>query len=556
MRETSPLLGSKTVAVTGSVASNAPHVSNAGRNMNFTWHLHLIRVLCANEVRLRMRRISSLLAVIAMIVISWSMIVDPKTGSSLMSINNTRVLYTSSALAMGSASLLSFVLAAISFYLVRGRIIEDIRSGIGAVIAATPVSNTLFLFSRWLGGVVYILLLILVAMCSVMLLQALRGDGSVQVLIYLQTYLLVLGPMIFSAVGAAILFDSTPFLMGKAGDVLYFFVWVFQISLVSKIEDLSGGFSYWLMLDFSGLVTTVFALKTHLMTNSFSLGASTFDATKMPITLPAMMWTADMIMMRLGSAAIALSVLGLAIPLFHRFSPDKVKASHAKKRRSPLEILNTWSRPLAKQVHPLFLWSAKTSGILGQMMSEVALSLVSSPFSILVLVLLISASALSNLYALPRLGLFAVAFWGIMISDVSTRDYQSAMEAMTAAGRGGANWRYIRHFMASVILGLMFVGVIIFRLSFTSPVQALALFVGILSMSAAANFLGKTSTTSKTFMSLYLFSLYLSTQVPSVPMIDIFGFNGAANLTSILQQFGIALILGVAGLFYHRWKTS
>jgi hypothetical protein len=550
MRDTSSLLATRAVAATGSIASNA------SRKMNFTSHLHLIRVLCANEVRLRMRRISSLLAVIAMIVISWSMIVDPKTGSSLMSINNARVLYTSSALAMGSASLLSFVLAAISFYLVRGRIIEDIRSGIGAVIASTPVSNTLFLFSRWLGGVAYILLLIMVAMCSVMLLQVLRGDGTVQVLIYLQTYLLVLVPMIFSAVGAAILFDSTPFLMGKAGDVLYFFVWVFQISLVSKIDDLSGGFSYWLMLDFSGLVTTIFTLKTHLMTNSFSLGASSFDPAITPITLPAMMWTTDMIMMRLGSAAIALSVVGLAIPLFHRFSPDKVKASHAKKRRSPLEILNTWSRPLAKQVHPLFLWSAKASGMLGQVMSEVALSLVSAPFSILVLILVISISALINLSALHGLGLFAVAYWGVMMSDVSTRDYQSAMESMTAAGRGGADWRYIRHFMASVTLGLMFVGVIIFRLSFISPVQALALFVGVLSMSAAANFLGKTSNTPKTFMSLYLFTLYLSTQAPKVPVIDIFGLNAAATMTNILQQFGVALVVCVAGSFYHRWKTS
>jgi hypothetical protein len=160
--------------------------------------------------------------------------------------------------------------------LVRGRIVEDIRSGIGSVIATTPIGNGLFLFSRWLGGVAYMLLLIMVAMCSIMVLQAVRGDGPIQLWVYLQTYLLVLCPMIFFAVGAAILFDGTPFLMGKAGDVIYFIAWVFQISLVAKIEQLSGGILPWLFLDFSGLVTTVFAFKIHLMTNSFSLGASTF----------------------------------------------------------------------------------------------------------------------------------------------------------------------------------------------------------------------------------------------------------------------------------------
>jgi hypothetical protein len=388
-----------------------------------------------------------------------------------------------------------------------------------------------------------------------MVLQLIRGDGPIQIAVYLQTYFLVLGPMIFFAVGAAILFDSVPFLMGKAGDLLYFIAWVFQIALVSKIEQLSSGVSPWLLLDFSGLVTTIFVFKMHLLTNNFSLGASTFDPNIAPIILPSIMWSRDLALVRLGCAALSLCVLLPAIPLFHRFSPDKVKASHSRKRRSPFEILNAWSRPLAKQVQPLFLWSAKSSGLLGQTMAEVALSLVSAPFSIVVLLLLISLSALSGLPSLSGLSVFAVVYWGVMISDISTRDYQSAMEHLTGAIRGGADWRYLRQFLASVILGVAFVGVIIFRLSFASPLLAIALIVGIVSMSAAANFLGKTSTTSKTFMSLYLFTVYLATQATKAPMLDIFGFNGVANLNSISVQLEIAVFAGVAGFFYSRWKS-
>jgi hypothetical protein len=195
--------------------------------------------------------------------------------------------------------------------------------------------------------------------------------------------------------------------------------------------------------------------------------------------------------------------------LFHRFSPDKVKASHSRKRRSPLEILNTWSRPLSKQVQPLFLWSAKSSGLLGQTTVEIALSLVNAPFSIPVLVVLISASVLSNLASLPGLSVFAVAYWGVMISDISTRNYQSAMEYLTGVGRGGANWRYIRHLAASVVLGLLFVDVIIFRLSFATPLMALALSVGIVSMSAAASFFGKLLILQK-LLCPYIYSRFIS----------------------------------------------
>lgn len=520
-----------------------------------TWHL--IRVLCLNEVRLRMRRLSSLFAVMAMIAISWAMIVDPQTGSSMMAINKARVLYTSSALAMGSASLLSFLLALIGFYLVRGRIVEDLRSGIGSVIASTSVSNSLFLFSRWLGGVAYMLYLVLVAMCAIMILHAIRGDGPIQLWVYLQTYLLVLAPMTVFAVSAAILFDSLPVLMGKAGDFVYFIAWIMQVSIISKIEELSAGtLSPWLLLDFSGLVTTIFTLKTYLMTNNFSLGSSTFDPQVMPITLPVIMWSWQMALMRFGSAALALCLLLPAIPLFHRFSPDKVKQAHARKRRSPLEILNTWSRPLAKQVQALFIWSAQSANFFGQVLADIALTLVYAPFSILVIVVVTTLSALISLQALPGLTVFAVAFWGVLISDVSTRDFQAAIEGMTAAAHGGAMRRYLRQLSATMVLGFLFVGVILFRLSFAQPLMALALAVGIVSMSACATCLGKVSNTSKTFMSLYLFTLYIATQADKVPLLDIFGFNGVATSVQVLMQLEIAIAAIGIGYFYTRWKNA
>ncbi|WP_395007803.1 hypothetical protein [Undibacterium sp.] len=517
----------------------------------------LLQVLSMNEVRLRMRRLSTLVAVMAMIAISWAMIVDPKTGSSLMAINQARVLYTSSALAMGSASMLSFLMALIGFFLVRGRIVEDIRSGIGCVIAATPVSNGLFLFSRWLGGVIYMFALIMVAMCSIMVLHALRGDGPIQVLVYLQTYLLVLVPMIVFAVSAAILFDSVPFLMGKAGDFIYFLAWMLQLSIISKIEEMSAGsLSSWLVLDFSGLVSTIVVLKTHLLTNNFSLGASTFNPLVAPITLPVNMWSWQMFVLRLSTAGLALTLLLPAIPLFHRFSPDKVKQSHARKRRSPLEILNGWTRPLAKQVQPLFIWSAKSANFMGQVVADIALTFVHSPFAIIALVVLTGLAALLKLSALPGLTIFAVAFWGVLVSDISTRDFQAAIESMTGAVRGGAVRRYFRQLLATILLGFLFTGVIIFRLGFATPFFALALVIGIISVSALASSLGKLTNTSKTFMSLFLFTVYVATQADKVAMLDIFGFNQVATMSNVIMQGEIAIAAIIGGYFYTRWKAA
>ena len=148
----------------------------------------VVKALALNEVRLRMRRTSTLVTLLAVVVLSWMMIVDPAGGSALITVGGAPVLYTSSALAIGSASLGTILFGLGGFYLVRGRIAEDIRSGTGSVIGATPVGNALFVFSRWLGSVAFLGALVLAFMSTIMVLHAVRGHGAIEPLIYLQNY--------------------------------------------------------------------------------------------------------------------------------------------------------------------------------------------------------------------------------------------------------------------------------------------------------------------------------------------------------------------------------
>ena len=177
---------------------------------------YVLKTLALNEVRLRMRRLSTIVALLAVVAISWAMIADPAGGDALIVVDKARVLYTSSALALGSSTLASMLFGLGGFYLVRGRIAEDMRSGAGSVIGATPVGNALFLAGRWLGAVAYLGLLLLAFMGTIMVCHALRGDGPIEPLVYLSTYCLILLPMIFFAASCAILFDSWAPLMGKA----------------------------------------------------------------------------------------------------------------------------------------------------------------------------------------------------------------------------------------------------------------------------------------------------------------------------------------------------
>lgn len=513
---------------------------------------HILRALALGEVRLRMRRVSTIVAVLAVVAISWAMISDPAGGTALLTVADARVLYTSSTLALGSASLASMLFALGGFYLVRGRIAEDIRTGAGSVIGATPVGNALFLAGRWLGAVAYLGLLLLAFMGTILVCHALRGDGPIEPLVYLSTYCLVLLPMIFFAASCAILFDSWAPLMGKAGDLLFFILWAAQVSMVALEQTSGGGGSRWTLFDFTGMCATFVTLAAHLDTTHLSLGASPFDPALAPLTLPVSLWSGQVVLMRAISGVLALLPLAPAVWMFHRFSPDKVKVSRSRERRSPLAMLDGWLRPLSRVVQPAFALAARLPGRGGQVLADVALTLAASPSAIAALIVALVASVAVDARALAPVLMGCVAYWGILASDMSTRDFQAGAEDMTGAVEGGSARRYLRQFAAAVVLGLMFMGVIGIRFALHDPVRGAALVAGILALAALAQLLGRCSRTPRTFMALFLFGLYVAVNVTVVPMVDAVGFNGAANLQSVLAYAGIGLAALVGGYVFNR----
>jgi hypothetical protein len=525
--------------------------------MNLNFNLNLIKILVLNEARLRIRRLSTLVVLLSVIAISWAIIPDPASGMTMMAIAEARVLYTSSMMSFGSATLASFLFGIAGFYLVRGRIAEDLRSGTGSVIGATQVSNGIFLFSRWLGGVLYLLSLVAGLLLTTLVCHVFRGDGPIQLMVYLQTYTLLLLPLVFFCVSCAILFDSVAGLMGKAGDVIYFFLWVAQMSLMAEMDQsIKNTLSPLLLFDFMGMATGMINLRMFLLTDHLSLGMSTFDAALPAITLPSALWSMQIIWLRCASGVIALLPLLPAIFLFHRYSPDRVKLSSTRKRRSPLDIVNAWSRPLAKLIQPMLRLSAILPGLAGRILADIALSFITSPSAILMLIVILMASLFSSVHNLSGVLIAAVVFWGVMISDISTRDYQANTGELTGAVPGGIDQRYLRQFSSAALLGFMFMGVIALRWSFVDPVRAMALISGVFSLSALATLFGRCSGTARVFLALFLFGVYVALNVTNVAIVDVVGFNGVANLGSAQIQLAIAVMSLVAGYLYNRQRAQ
>ncbi|WP_296946143.1 hypothetical protein [uncultured Massilia sp.] len=517
-------------------------------------NVDLLRTLALTEARQRLRRLSTLVVLLAVVALGWLMIPDPRGGSTLIAVAGARVVYTSSALALGSASLAALVFGLAGFFLLRGRMAEDLRAGLGGVIGASPAGNALFLAARWCGGVLYLLALMGVFLLTILACHLLRGEGPIEPLVYLQTHALVLVPLALYCASCAVLCDSWAPLMGKGGDLLFFLGWVAQLGMLAETTAGAAAVAHAPAvppIDFTGMSAIVAALAAHVDTHDMMLGIATFDRAVPPFALPAWLWTGPLVLARVLAAVLAVVPLLLAVPLFHRFSPDRVKPGRARARRAPLALLNGWLRPLARLAQPLFGLAARLPGIAGQTLADVALTLAAAPAALALLLAAQAAALAVDVARLPALALAAVACWGILASDLSTRDGDCACAGLGAAVPGGAARRYWRQLLAALVLGLMFTGVAALRLAVHDPLRAWALLAGLFALAALATLLGRASGSARTFLALFLFCLYVSVNASDVAALDLVGFHGTATRVSVLGWLAAGLAAAWTG---HAWN--
>lgn len=509
-----------------------------------------VRTLARIDTRMRLRRGATLVVMLAVAALTWLMISDPAGGHTLIAVHGARIRYTSSTLALGSVAQATVLFTLAGFFLLRGRMAEDLRLGLGGVIGASPAGGRLFLLGRWCGGMLYQLALFAAFAATVLLCHVVRGEGPIQPLVYLQTFVLVLGPMALFTNSCAILFDSWAPLMGKAGDVLYFFIWVGQVGMLAGATEIPGA-PVAIPVDFTGMSAVVTALAGNADVHHMSLGIADFNPRLAQQTLPDWLWSAPLVANRVLAAVLALLPLLLALKLFHRYSPDRVKPARARARRSPLALLNGWLRPLARLVRPLFLLSARLPGLAGQALADVALTLSSNPVAITLLLLAQPLALALDLQQLPAMLLAGVTVWGVLCSDLPTRDADAGCASLGAAVPGGAARRYWRQLIACILLGLMFSGVAALRLAGPMPVRAAALLAGVFALASLCSLLGRASGSARTFLALFLFGLYISVSVDKVAPADVIGFHGAATPLSVLGWAGVGLAAAWGG---HLWK--
>lgn len=232
------------------------------------------------------------------------------------------------------------------FYLVKGSVARDYETGVGQIMATTPLTRPLYVLGKWLSNFAVLVVMLLILLVAGVLMNLLVG-ANLDLWALASPTLLIALPCLALIAALAVLFETISWLRGGLGNVVYFFL--FMLGLIPSIES----DAYQPLLDFAGfrLIGDQIAQAAK---SAFpeSQGGFAFSITSgiIPRYFPyeGIAWTSEIVLYRLFLILIALGLVLLAALFFDRFNPSRL--SRTKKREAsdpePAAVIETTPAPM------------------------------------------------------------------------------------------------------------------------------------------------------------------------------------------------------------------
>ncbi|MDP9099936.1 MAG: hypothetical protein M3N48_13250, partial [Verrucomicrobiota bacterium] len=484
------------------------------------------------DFRIRFRRVSTVIVFLLLSAFAYVWIPAPSTGRTLIQINGQRAIYNSGAIGMGTASLGMIFVGLFGYYVISNAIRRDVVTRCGVIAASTPMRSGEYLFGKFLGNLAFLATFVCGFMLSSMAMLAVRGEARLEPFIFIEQYFLLVPPAIVFVSAVAVLFESVPWLAGKFGDVIYFFLWSTVIGLVVANETTHGGINWARCFDFTGFGFMIDQMQRTLHTHSVSIGASDFDPTKPTIVFNGLTLTPEWFLPRLISLLAPLLLLPVAALFFHRFDPVRTGRVSGKGRRNWLGKIQNLFKPLSRRAVSLLALPGRGGSFGGAIWTDAALTLTLYPFVFVAFVGLTIACSIAPLATILPI-VFAVL--ALIVSDIATRE---ARAGTTASVRSISRLRenYVWWKLGSAcLLGFFLCAVPLVRTIAHGSMAFAALSCGIIFVAATATALGVITANPKTFIVAFLTFWYVVVNDKGAnPMLDFAGFYGNFSTRTIV----------------------
>lgn len=343
--------------------------------------LALLVELMRADFRERSRRQSFLMTLLVALLLGYLYMPSLEAGYITLSVGGTRGIYNSAWVGAIASLLSSSFLSIIGFYIVKNALARDRRTGVGQILAATPLARFQYLLGKALSNFAVLAALQGAVVLAVTAMQLLRGeDTRLDVVDLLFPSLFMVLPFLAVVASTAVLFESIKFLRGALGNVIFYFLWI-AILITSFDPDLKSEGGVEAYNDAAGVSYLMSSITDHankelgIDRSNVNLGVHIEDEEPITATLvwPGMNWTAGLIATRLLWFLIALGLVGLAVPFFDRFgSVDLVKKKEPEPSKDATALVSA-AAPVPGTIHLTPLQGAIRPNLLGMVRGELKL---------------------------------------------------------------------------------------------------------------------------------------------------------------------------------------
>ncbi len=468
-------------------------------------------------------------------------------GNLNLSLGQYRGVFNSAWVGAMMSLIANFFIGWFGFYIVKGSIARDRETGVGQIMATTPLTRPLYLLGKWLSNfAVLIAMFTVVAVAGILIVQLWKGESNeLNLIVFLQPFFFMVLPLMALVAALAVLFETIPFLQGGFGNVVYFIAFIMLVPLFLENDTLNKysafepiGISF-MSQDMGKAVGAVYPDYN----GGFTLGDSGAEESG-TFVWNGIHWTPDIIFARFSLFVLAILLTVFASIFFDRFDPSRSKPRRIKINASdsaPQPASTSQTLP-AVHLTPLNT-AANRFSFSTVLIAELKLLLKGQRWwwyavaGGLMIACFANTSEITRQIVLPITWVWPVLIW----SAIGNREIHNNVQQMTFSSASPL-WRQVpAQWLAGFIVTLLIsIGAIIRFTMDGDTVGLLALLSGAIFIPSLALASGVWSGTSKLFEILYMVIWYIG-PMNHVLQMDYIG-AGSNGRPEFFIPFSIALI--------------
>src|SRR5215207_4935936 len=188
--------------------------------------VHVIYHLARADFFERVRRYSFLVMVGLVVFLGYQTAI----GNMALALGLYRGEFNSAWVGAMMSLIATFFIGWFGFYLVKGSVARDRETGVGQIMATTPLSRPFYMLGKWISNFAVLMMTVVILVIFGLLIQLINGESTqLNLGAYLSPFVFIVMPLMGVVAAVAVLFESIPFLSAGFGNVVYFFTFVMII---------------------------------------------------------------------------------------------------------------------------------------------------------------------------------------------------------------------------------------------------------------------------------------------------------------------------------------